>query len=135
MSTAEETKNKFTEKWNLNKIKNLTIEEYSSKGGKNRKDFTYDLEHNTPDIGSIRGGDSSKFKIYMYDKVPTKINILYDEKYAWHKSLGTNCTDAFQKVKNENLRKLVNDNQAHSTVAFVYKWVVLSVYLFSKVVH
>jgi 5-methylcytosine-specific restriction enzyme B len=104
MSTAEETKNKFTEKWNLNKIKNLTIEEYSSKGGKNRKDFTYDLEHNTPDIGSIRGGDSSKFKIYMYDKVPTKINILYDEKYAWHKSLGTNCTDAFQKVKNEIIK-------------------------------
>lgn len=104
MSIAEETKNKFTEKWNLNKIKNLTIEEYSSKGGKNRKDFTYDLEHNTPDIGSIRGGDSSKFKIYMYDKVPTKINILYDEKYAWHKSLGTNCTDAFQKVKNEIIK-------------------------------
>lgn len=71
ITDAKREKIDFIKKWNINKIKNMTKEEYTSLGGNLRTDFTYDLEHNTPHIGSIKGGDSSKFKLYKTDKKPT----------------------------------------------------------------
>ena len=104
MNTAKRTKEQFVKKWDISKIKSLVIENYTSKGGSKRDDFTYDLEHKTPGIGSIRGGDSSKFKVYSYNKIPTKINISYDDNFAWHNSLGDNAREAFSKVKNELIK-------------------------------
>jgi 5-methylcytosine-specific restriction enzyme B len=106
IQSGAETKRTFVEKWNENELKDLKIEEYSSEGGNNRKDFTYDLEHNTPNIGSIRGGDSSKFKIYKYNSLPKKKYIRNDETYAWYGN-EEDCHSAFENVKNEIL-KIVN---------------------------
>ena len=106
VQSGAETKRSFIEKWDENKLKNLKIEEYSSEGGNNRKDFTYDLEHNTPNIGSIRGGDSSKFKIYKYNTLPKKKYIKNDETYAWYGN-ENDRSSAFENVKKEIL-KIVN---------------------------
>ena len=106
LQSGTETKRSFIEKWDENKLKNLQLEEYSSEGGNNRKDFTYDLEHNTPNIGSIRGGDSSKFKIYKYNTLPKKKYIKNDEIYAWYGN-ENDRSSAFENVKKEIL-KIVN---------------------------
>ena len=60
----------FLKAWPIDKIKTMSIEEYSKLGDQNS--FTYWLEHNLKSLGSIRGGDSSKFGVYSYRKKPKK---------------------------------------------------------------
>ncbi|MBZ7967655.1 hypothetical protein H2253_05815 [Campylobacter sp. RM9756] len=56
----------FQEVWTLDRVKEMTIEEYTSvlKDNPNRDDFTFWIENKLGNIGSIWGGSSFKFGIY-----------------------------------------------------------------------
>ena len=54
----------FQRKWNSEKIKAMTLEEYTSVGEKERQDFSYWIESRLDEIGSIWGGSAFKFGIY-----------------------------------------------------------------------
>lgn len=96
---AHQALNDFREKWSLEKIKLLTIEEYVSN---QQRGFCYDIEFNTLGIGSIRGGNSIKFGLYKRadaTKQTALQNIHSDDLYVWHKSLGSTSEQAFSTIK------------------------------------
>ncbi|EAI5560973.1 endonuclease, partial [Campylobacter lari] len=99
--------NKFLEFqriWTLEKVKSMTLEEYTSikKDNPDRNDFTFWLENKLDDIGSIWGGSSFKFGIYKRnfndDKEKLKGKI-YNDNYAWLSKYGNNQDEAFNKIK------------------------------------
>ena len=53
----------FQKTWPLEKIKNMSLEEYSSVGSK--QSFTYWIEAKLESLGSIWGGSSFKFGILL----------------------------------------------------------------------
>lgn len=108
----EDIKNKiqlfedFQEKWNLERISNMKIEEYTSiqKDNPNRDDFTYWLESKMDVLGSIWGGSAFKFGIYKRSdtsKKETQNGRTYNENYAWLTRYGKNETEAFYNVKDK----------------------------------
>lgn len=56
----------FQEVWTLEKVKNMTLEEYTNikKDNPNRGDFTFWIESKLDNLGSIWGGSAFKFGIY-----------------------------------------------------------------------
>ncbi|EEU8400460.1 AAA domain-containing protein [Campylobacter lari] len=99
--------NKFLEFqriWTLEKVKSMSLEEYTSikKDNPDRNDFTFWLENKLDDIGSIWGGSSFKFGIYKRnfndDKEKLKGKI-YNDNYAWLSKYGNNQDEAFDKIK------------------------------------
>lgn len=83
----------FQKTWTLEKVKNMTLEEYSSTksdGDGERDDFTYWLEHKLEKLGSIRGGSAYKFGIYKSK----------NKQYEWTKEkYGETQQEAFEKIK------------------------------------
>ena len=74
--------------WPIEKIKSLTLSEYALSGSK--ETFIYDLEFGIArSLGSIRGGDSSKFGIYERKNAPKgeRPFIIVGEHYSWKKNM------------------------------------------------
>lgn len=97
---ASKIKEEFVKNWTLDKVRNLTIEEYVSNG--ERSGFCYDLEFGTPGIGSIRGGNSIKFGLYKRKNSQNEIklkNVNSDEQYTWQGQLGSDVKSAFESIK------------------------------------
>lgn len=93
-------KQRFLEYWTLEKLQNMTLEQYTDT--KRENSFCYWLEHITRDLGSIVGGSSYKFGIYkMGDTSNTEsaINRTNDGVYAWHTKYGENKNEAFETLK------------------------------------
>ena len=91
----------FLSTWPLERIKTMTLEEYSNVGDKNT--FTYWIESRIEDLGSIWGGSSFKFGIYDRNDKTQKENdsrVSYGDKYAWYTSYGSSPDEAFTKVRN-----------------------------------
>lgn len=95
----------FQQYWNLEKVKQMTLEEYSKVGANDT--FTYTMEHvlKSPKLG---GGSSFKFGIYHYRGQPqtklkmidgTDYEILTDNQYAWASYYGKTAEEAFQKIR------------------------------------
>ncbi|WP_300826996.1 hypothetical protein, partial [Helicobacter sp. UBA3407] len=55
MTSDEKIFKEFQERWSLEKVKNMTLEEYTGLGGTNRDDFTYWIESKLDKLGSIWG--------------------------------------------------------------------------------
>lgn len=91
----------FQNTWNLEKVKNMTLEEYTSVDS-DRDDFTYWLEHKLKTLGSIKGNFSHTFGVYRRKSNEEKTNqrgLMYNDKYAWRQKYGNNENEAFKKVK------------------------------------
>lgn len=80
----------FQERWSLEKVKEMSLEEYTQKGHKDT--FTYWIEHKLGSLGlgSIKGASglgNLKFGICHCDgteyKVKDKHRYSEDKKYAW----------------------------------------------------
>ncbi|ENX8948542.1 AAA family ATPase [Campylobacter jejuni] len=99
--------NKFLEFqriWTLEKVKSMTLEEYTSikKDNPDRNDFTFWIENMLDDMGSIWGGSSFKFGIYKRNSNDDKENLkgkTYNDNYAWLSKYGNNQDEAFNKIK------------------------------------
>ncbi|MBL8029580.1 MAG: AAA family ATPase [Fibrobacteres bacterium] len=86
----------FLHAWPLERVKNMTLEQYSSAG--NKETFTYWLESRLQDLGSIWGGSAFKFGVYGRNdksKKESDITITFGENYAWYTSWGKTEQDAF----------------------------------------
>ncbi|WP_025821000.1 AAA family ATPase [Shewanella marina] len=98
------TWDEFLARWPKKRIEELTLEEYVDV--KNRDTFAYWLEHKTKILGSIRGGDSSKFGIYRRNKPPKggRSHIKHGDVYSWLSRFGDTEETAFDSIKNEILK-------------------------------
>ena len=92
----------FIKTWPIEKLKELTLEEYNTLGSKNS--FCYWLESKTEDLGSIWGGSAFKFGIFEFD--PNSKNakdegagFLKNDKYKWLEKYGKSASEAFDKIK------------------------------------
>lgn len=94
---SEESKKlheEFLKKFPLEKIKELTLEEYTNL---NKTSFCYWVENKLNDLGNIHGATSFKFGIYEYISEPTLQSS--DEKYAWYDRFGNTSQEAFNNIK------------------------------------
>jgi len=94
----------FLKRWPKEKLAALTLDEYTDVG--NQDTFTYWLEHTTRPVGSIRGGDSSKFGIYKRGSEPKgeRAHIQNGEVYSWQKRFGATEQEAFNTIKSKLLK-------------------------------
>lgn len=97
----------FLTRWPKQKLTALTLEEYIDVN--NQDTFAYWLEQKTSVLGSIRGGDASKFGIYRRNKEPKgeRKHIQVGEHYSWNKKFGDTESKAFENVK-ANILKVIN---------------------------
>lgn len=94
----------FQKVWSLEKVKNMTLEDYTStlKDNQNRNDFTFWIESKLGNLGSIWGGSSFKFGIYKRNSNEDKnsnSNHLYNDEYGWYSKYGKDVNTAFQTIK------------------------------------
>lgn len=104
MTVAAEQREKiladFHIKWPLSALQNLTLEQYICLGDKNT--LAYWLEFGEGRfLGSIKGGDASKFGIYER-KAEAKGErgfISSDSRYSWKNKYGHTAEEAFAAIK------------------------------------
>jgi 5-methylcytosine-specific restriction protein B len=106
---AEELWTNFVQRWPLDKLNDLTLEQYTKVLGDQAlgDSFTYWLESKTEEIGSIWGGSSFKFGIYQRGNIEAKSNAqgrVFGDKYAWYEKYGSAPEVAFEAVKNEIIK-------------------------------
>lgn len=131
MTSGEKIFKEFQERWSLEKVKNMTLEEYTGLGGTNRDDFTYWIESKLDKLGSIWGGSGFKFGIYKRNVKDIKENgqgFIYTKDYAWLKKYGETKDEAFAKVKSYIIKiiELSQQNQLDKIdkidLGHSYKW-------------
>lgn len=121
--------------WPLEKVKTMTLEEYTNTERDNS--FCYWLEKKTETLGSIWGGSAYKFGIYKRkdtQKEVTRTGYKTDGEYAWVLIYGNTRDDAFSTVKERivkiieaaisNNLKLIDDIVLGET----YKWKITALY-------
>ena len=91
----------FLTKWPADRLPDLTLSEYTTVGG-NRKSFCNWLEIHTEELGSVWGGSSYKFGVYMRDPAKTGLDDAQhgrDERYGWYRRYGSSADEVFKYVK------------------------------------
>jgi 5-methylcytosine-specific restriction endonuclease McrBC GTP-binding regulatory subunit McrB len=135
-------KQQFLDYWPLEKLQNMTLEEYTDTNRENS--FCYWLEHITRDLGSIVGGSSYKFGIYKMgigSKTESATNRDNDGVYAWHTKYGLTPNEAFNSIKKliidiATLAKNDEINQIESIdLGDAYKWKIAFLYSDYKVLN
>lgn len=121
----------FQQKWTLDRVQNMTLDEYTSVGGSSRDDFCYWLESKLDEIGSIWGGSAFKFGIYRCNK-PEKDRIegkrKYESGYAWLVKYGDTKEQVFKTIKSKIIEIIkaskVNDLEQIDSIDFspAIKW-------------
>lgn len=92
----------FLQTWPVSRLETLTLREYIGIGDKNT--LAYWLEFGVGRyLGSIKGGDSSKFGIYERGAPPKgrRDFIASDDRYSWKVKYGTSADKAFAKIKEQ----------------------------------
>ena len=110
-STLDEQWSNFLEVWPVQRIEDLTLEEYTTSANDRSEDnpdypFTYWLESLTEELGSIWGGSAFKFGIFRRGDLSEKKSdkqYSYNEKYGWYSKFGSSPEEAFENVKKEIL--------------------------------
>lgn len=102
MATDElkELLNNFLNKWNIDKVIEMKLEDYVSIG--NKDTFCQWVETKTRILGSIKGLTSIKFGIYerkIQEKRPK--NYKSDTKYSWLQKYGDTKEEVFKNIKEE----------------------------------
>lgn len=105
----------FQEVWTLEKVKNMTLEEYTNikKDNPNRDNFTFWIESKLDNLGSIWGGSAFKFGIYRRNDESQKESSsgrLYSQNYAWIAKYGNNENEAFNNIK-EKIIQIIQASQ------------------------
>lgn len=131
---AHELKNAFLQEWPLERIRVMTLEEYTNL---DKTSFCYWLEAKTYDLGSIWGGSSYKFGIYKRRNTSTTLTVdnrITDGEYAWFRKYGSTRTEAFDYVKSI-LIQIIEASQTNSLESIdtidlgdAYKWKIAFLY-------
>lgn len=102
ISDREKLWDMFLQRWPLEKLASLRLEEYAS--AKDSDCFTYWMEAQTTPLGSIWGGSAFKFGIFARGNTKDSQDgdgRSYSDKYAWYSKYGDNAEEAFQSVIHE----------------------------------
>lgn len=135
MTTNElkELLDSFLDRWTLDNINKLTLEEYV--GIKNKDTFCQWVETKTRMLGSIKGLTSIKFGIYeRYEPSKKPKNYKNDERYSWLHCYGDNRKIAFENTKQDiiNVIKLSElgkfDEIDNIQLPDLFKWKVAFLY-------
>ena len=105
MTTNEykELLDKFLDRWTIENVKNLTLQEYVGLG--NKDTFCQWVETKTRSLGSIKGLTSIKFGIYERNpKKKCPKNYKNDDKYSWLQGYGDNKETAFDNTKRDIIK-------------------------------
>lgn len=133
MTNDEKIFKEFQERWSLEKVRNMTLEEYTGLGGANRDDFTYWIESKLDKLGSIWGGSGFKFGIYKRNANDVKENrqgFIYTKDYAWLAKYGNTKEEAFDKIKSYIIKIIELSQSQHNKLDEIdkidlghsYKW-------------
>lgn len=90
----------FLELWPISRLAKMSLNEYTQAGSKDS--FTYWIESELDELGSIWGGSSFKFGIFSRKDTEDKqsdVKLSYSEVYGWYSSLGETAEVAFKKVR------------------------------------
>ncbi|MCD8446762.1 McrB family protein [Tenacibaculum finnmarkense] len=131
----ENLKQQFLEKWPIEKLQEMEIQEYTNT---NREDsFCYWVEHITRDLGSIVGGSSYKFGVFKKGSntpTPQKNHVNSDGEYTWYSKYGETAQEAFEKIK-EIIITIATNVQTNNLEAIdsinlgtAYKWKIAFLY-------
>ncbi|WP_417763499.1 AAA family ATPase [Shewanella sp.] len=108
MSISNQERQQFLEQflheWPVERIESLSLEEYTSVDDQNT--FAYWIEFGAGRyLGSIKGGDASKFGIYKRKSEPKGIRefIDSDNVYSWKRKYGSSAEQAFSNIKSKIL--------------------------------
>ena len=99
-ATDESVWDRFLKAWPLERLRNMTLEEYTQSGDKDT--FTYWIEVLLDEYGSIWGGSAFKFAIYSRsDKEPRQGDtaLAYTNDYAWYRRFGDTPQAAFEPIR------------------------------------
>lgn len=104
MTTWQESKQAFLDRWPLEKVKTMTLEEYTNT--EKNDSFTYWLSTKTSDVIGTQGSFPHSGGIYKTSgnndnsaQLNKGQNTDQDNEYIWYSRYGSNKTDAFLKVK------------------------------------
>lgn len=144
-SELEKLYDEFNERFPIEKLKNLTIEEYTNLKELSEDYFCTWVERRAQKLGSIQGANSLKFGIYKFKDEP-EISCERDNehKYAWPKRYGKDNEDHshYKEVFERVRRGVVEIAEAaqkdpidfatldNSDLASMFKWKVA--FLYSK---
>lgn len=128
----------FNEKWPIEKVKNLKLNEFVDINNPNT--FCQWVETKTKPIGSINGAPSIKFGIYRMAKLAeTKNGQIADSKYCWSSKFGATRTVAYKRVL-EEVCKLIKaaceynlDEIDRSPLHVYFKWKIASLYTYGNI--
>ena len=101
-SIDESTWDAFLAEWPLERLRSMTLEEYTTAGDKSC--FVYWLEGRLDQYGSIWGGSAFKFGIYSRNDTASKAgdgSLAYDEQFGWYRRFGETHDAAFETVRRE----------------------------------
>lgn len=120
---------KFVEDYPIEQIKELTLDEYvcgkKKAGDENYKTFCYRIEFKLNELGSMKGGSSSKFGIFLSDKTG---------QHEFSSKYGTNEDEAFSNIKNAIVSLLIAAGREDfntiekNPLADIFKYKLLSTY-------
>ncbi|EAI4441110.1 endonuclease [Campylobacter lari] len=135
LDEKQKESNKFLEFqkiWTLEKVKSMSLEEYTNLKHENPNYYCYWLDVLLKEYAGFGGNDAGKFGIYRYKKPPKKDDYLYDNRYAWRKNLGNTKDEVFEKVKKEivkvieysqnNNLKCIDKEVLNEILPFGLKW-------------
>lgn len=150
----QEHLDEFLKTWPVERLQSMTLNEYSTVGDKNS--LVYWLEFGAGRyLGSIKGGDSSKFGIYERKADPKgqREFISSDSRHSWKNKYGNSAEQAFSVIK-KNINAVIYAVQSGDIqpiedldfesalkwkLAFIYqdhtKPLVLPIYKLSKFEH
>lgn len=127
-------KEEFLDQWPLDKIKNLTLDEYTNL---DKTSFCYWVEAKTNLLGSVWGGSAYKFGIYKRRNKTSPVTIsnrVTDGEYAWFLKYGETREKAFESIKNiliDIITKIQNgkiEDIAAIDLGDAYKWKIAFLY-------
>lgn len=90
----------FLEEWPIERLRKMTIEEYTAIG--NRNTLTAWIERRLDTVGSIWGGSSFKFGIFARKNQTHRDGgggDSYTKEYGWYSKYGASPKEAFQRVR------------------------------------
>ena len=95
----------FLVTWPIERLRTMTLPEYTSAGGKDS--FVFWLESRLDKLGSIWGGSAFKFGIYSRNATTVEegdAGRAYDDRYGWYKKFGATSAEAFEAVRAQVVR-------------------------------
>lgn len=136
-----ELKKMFLKRFPVESLRTMPIEKYTNL---NRNDsFCYWLESKTHRLGSILGGTSLKFGIYLFNKLPPEsLPANRDEKYCWLSKYDCKTSEEAYEIVRDKIATIAEkatagDLQGVEDIDFgdVVKWKIACLYSDNKVIN